>query len=115
MPIRSSSPTARSTATKTLVSARQDRTGACSTPMSRSGGNSLAIRSLPATLARDSSVTLGDVKMHDVHFSLHAQGSAVSIRMPGGVSRLLRRGDAMLKEFKEFALKGNVLDLAIGI
>jgi large conductance mechanosensitive channel len=25
------------------------------------------------------------------------------------------KGDAMLKEFKEFALKGNVLDLAVGI
>jgi large conductance mechanosensitive channel len=35
--------------------------------------------------------------------------------MSCGASRYFRRGDAMLKEFKEFALKGNVLDLAIGI
>jgi large conductance mechanosensitive channel len=34
--------------------------------------------------------------------------------MSSGVSRYLM-GDAMLKEFKEFALKGNVIDLAVGI
>jgi large conductance mechanosensitive channel len=33
----------------------------------------------------------------------------------GRQERLQSEGDAMLKEFKEFALKGNVLDLAIGI
>jgi large conductance mechanosensitive channel len=28
---------------------------------------------------------------------------------------LVREGDVMLKEFKEFALKGNVVDLAVGV
>ena len=29
--------------------------------------------------------------------------------------RLVREGDVMLKEFREFAMKGNVVDLAVGV
>jgi large conductance mechanosensitive channel len=39
------------------------------------------------------------------------------IEMPGGnyAATLLQEGALMLKEFQEFALKGNMVDLAIGV
>jgi predicted MFS family arabinose efflux permease len=35
--------------------------------------------------------------------------------MPGPVSEVEHRGPPMLKEFREFAMKGNVVDLAVGV
>jgi large conductance mechanosensitive channel len=35
--------------------------------------------------------------------------------MPGPVSEVEDRGLRMLKEFREFAMKGNVVDLAVGV
>jgi large conductance mechanosensitive channel len=35
--------------------------------------------------------------------------------MPGAVSEVEQKGLRMLKEFREFAMKGNVVDLAVGV
>jgi large conductance mechanosensitive channel len=35
--------------------------------------------------------------------------------MPGAVSEVEQEGLRMLKEFREFAMKGNVVDLAVGV